>query len=77
MADQDPDRRRPVEAKVMALLEQVIVEAEQAQALVQDDSRVTGESDRRGILDHLMKIRSLVMDVERALGPKILKTTGR
>lgn len=57
---------------VMALLEQVIVEAEHAQMLVQDDGRVSGEEDRRAILAHVMKIRSLVMGVERALGPKIL-----
>lgn len=67
-----PDSNRPTETTVMALLEQVIVEAESAQRLVQDDSRVTGESDRRAILDHVMKIRVLVKDVERALGPKIL-----
>jgi hypothetical protein len=67
-----PDSNRPIETTVMALLEQVIVEAESAQHLVQDDSRVTGESDRRAILDHVMKIRVLVKDVERALGPKIL-----
>ena len=57
---------------VMALLEQVIVEAEHAQMLVQDDGRVTDESGRREILNHVMKIRSLVKDVEKALGPKIL-----
>lgn len=56
----------------MALLEQVIVEAERAQALIQDDSRVTGESDRRDILAHVMKIRSLMKEIELVLGPKIL-----
>jgi hypothetical protein len=67
-----PDSDRPVETTVMALLEQVIVEAEKAQHLIQDDGRVTGEADRRSILDHVLKIRSLMMDVERVLGPKVL-----
>ncbi len=56
----------------MALLEQVIVEAEHAQQLVQDDGRVTDEFDRRAIKDHLMKIRSTVMEIEKALGSKVL-----
>lgn len=56
----------------MALLEQVIVEAERAQTLVQDDGHVTGEDDRRAILDHVMRIRALVKQVETTLGPKIL-----
>lgn len=66
------DSLRPTEMAVMALLEQVIVEAERAQRLVQDDGRVTDENDRRAIKDHVMRIRALVMDVEKALGTKIL-----
>lgn len=66
------DSLRPTEMAVMALLEQVIVEAERAQTLVQDDGRVTGEDDRRAILDHVMRIRALVKRVETTLGPKIL-----
>lgn len=67
-----PDSLRPTEMAVMALLEQVIVEAERAQTLVQDDGRVTGEDDRREILAHVMRVRALVKQVEAALGPKIL-----
>lgn len=69
------DSLRPTEMAVMALLEQVIVEAERAQTLVQDDGRVTGEDDRREILNHVMRIRALVKRVETALGPKILDST--
>lgn len=61
----------------MALLEQVIVEAEQAQMLVQDDGRVTDENDRRAIKDHLMRIRSIVMELEKTLGTKILTPESR
>lgn len=66
------DSLRPTEMAIMALLEQVIVEAEHAQMLIQDDGRVTDESDRRAILAHVMRIRAIVKDVEAALGPKIL-----
>lgn len=61
----------------MALLEQVIVEAESAQTLVQDDGRVTGEDDRRAILDHVMRIRALVKRVEATLGPRILDPSSK
>lgn len=63
----DDALRRPQETEVMALLEQVIHLAEEAQGLIQDDSRITGESDREEIRDRMLRIRGLSLEVERSL----------
>ena len=57
--------KRPNEAEVMALLEQIIAEAADAERYIQDDSRISGASDRQEITERLMRIRSLTMEIER------------
>ena len=56
----------------MAGLERIISEAEAAETCIQDDGLVTGETDRRTILNRLMNIRAACHAVEVALGPHIL-----
>jgi hypothetical protein len=51
----------------MALLEQVISTAEDAERYVQDDSRITGRSDRREIIDRLHHIRALTLEIEHLI----------
>jgi hypothetical protein len=58
---------RPEESEVMALLEQVISTAEDAERYVQDDSRITGRSDRREIIDRLHHIRALTLEIEHLI----------
>lgn len=60
---------QPTETEVMAHLERIIRAAEEAQAWIQDDSRITGERDRRSILLQLLVIRSAVLEIERLLQP--------
>ncbi len=67
MSTADDALRRPQETAVMALLEQIIHLSEEAQGLVQDDSRITGQSDREEIRDRMLHIRSLTLEVERLL----------
>lgn len=66
------DSEKPMESGVMALFEQIIFECEHAQSLIQDDSLITGEQDRRSIMSHVMKIRYLSKQIDITLGSKIL-----
>lgn len=65
--DADDALLRPRETQVMALLEQLIHHAEEAQKFIQDDSRITGESDREEIRDRMVHIRSLTLEIEHLL----------
>jgi hypothetical protein len=61
---------RPKEALVLALLEQVICLSEEAEHFIQDDGRITGDGDREEICYRMIKIRSLTLEIERALGAR-------
>ena len=58
---------RPEESEVMALLEQVIATAEDAERYVQDDSHIPSRSDRREIIDRLHRIRALTLEIEHLI----------
>lgn len=63
MEDSQP---RPVEAMILALLEQVIQTAEAAQAYVQHETEL-GELNRDAISLKLMHIRALTIDIDHVL----------
>lgn len=64
----DDAAERPREMEVMALLEQIIYSAEQAEGFIQDDSKITGRRDVGEIRAVLMHIRFLTLEVDRLLG---------
>ncbi len=61
------DANRPLETEIMSALERIILRAEEAEALIQDDSRVTGIEDREGLREKMRAIRALTIEVEQAL----------
>jgi replicative DNA helicase len=63
----DRTKHRPTETEVMALLEQVISTASEAESFIQDDSKITGNEDRRQIRERMMHIRALTFEIERIL----------
>lgn len=66
----DRDSDTPVrsrEMEVMALLEQIIMTAEQAEGYIQDDSKITDRDDRMEIRQRMLHVRFLTMEVERLL----------
>jgi hypothetical protein len=64
------DARRPTETEVMSLLEQMIVAVEEAQNVIQDDSRITGPKDRAEIQDQMRHVRALSLDVDRLVAER-------
>lgn len=68
MHEEDDAPERPREMEVMALLEQIIHAAEQAEGFIQDDSKITGRRDVGEIRSHMMHIRFLTLEVDRLLG---------
>lgn len=61
--------RRDKEAEVLALLDKIAVTVEMAQALIQDDSRISDDHDAPSINLMMMTIRALSCEVERVLYP--------
>lgn len=60
---------RPRETTLMAKLDALCREAEDAMALVQDDGRITGYAEKIEIVRKLGRMRSLIRDAETALAP--------
>jgi hypothetical protein len=63
----DDTERRPMEARVMADLDKIIVEAEAAMRLIQDDSRMSGPADKAAILKAVFTIESRIKSLREAL----------
>lgn len=63
---------RPTETGVMVCLEQMTRLLEEAQGFIQDDSRITGQSDREEIRDRMLRLRSISLEVERLLFDRVL-----
>jgi hypothetical protein len=57
---------RTLETEVMALLEQIIITAEEAQALVQDDSHISAR-DRDAIQEKMLHLRGLTIEIDHAI----------
>ncbi len=65
----DDAARRERETEVMALLEQLVHAAEEAQSFIQDDSRISGRGDITAILERVMHIRAITLEIEHLIRP--------
>lgn len=61
--------RREREATVLGLLEQMACAVEEAEKLVQDDSRLSEETDVPKMRDAMRKLRALSIEVDHLLHP--------
>lgn len=59
--------RRPMEARIMADLDKIVVEAESAMRLIQDDSRMSGPMDKNGILRSVFNIEAKLKSLKEVL----------
>lgn len=66
---EEPETKPGKESEVMSLLERIIYHAEQAQSVIQDDSKITNKTDEEVIKEACLRIRALTVEIDHIIRP--------